>query len=243
MGKREKTYMKKWLALSLLLIATVAFGAKDPSKDNKISIRDSDSNGRPTFVTGELGKLGAGAADKAAKDFVKTQKDLLDLNGTEDFDTLSVQKDALGQTHVKLQEKIKGLPVFGGDFIVHSDANGNVFAINGRLGKDHDKLPRHPSVDAMTALDTAAGEAGIASFRIVSSPELMYAVNEKGNLYLAWMARIEYRSAEGPELDKILINAEDGHLLFTSAEYQRLKSRQTYSANNGTALPGTLRIS
>ena len=71
--------MKKLLAVALLMVATVAFG-KDPASDSKITIRNSDSNGAPTFVTGELGKLGAGAADAASKAVLKSQKDVLGLN-------------------------------------------------------------------------------------------------------------------------------------------------------------------
>ena len=84
--------MKKLLSAALLLTATLAF-AKNPT-ETKIKIHDQDGNGNPTFVTGDMGKLGPGSADKAAKDFLKSQKDLLDLAGSEDFDLRGVEKDA-----------------------------------------------------------------------------------------------------------------------------------------------------
>lgn len=234
--------MKKLLATALLLVATVAFG-KNPTSDSKITIRDTDSNGAPTWVTGEIGKLGAGNADAASKALLKSQKDLLGLNGTEDFDVTSVQRDALGQTHVKFQETLRGLPVFGGEYIVHSDANGNVFAINGHAGKDDARLARNPSIDSISALERATAEAGILSFRPLGPAMLTYVRNDKGNTFLAWMTRIEYTNADGPQVDKIFAEATEGFLIMRAPEYMYAKNRQTYTANNGTTLPGTLRIS
>src|SRR5688500_2714245 len=106
--------MKKLLSAALLLIATVAF-AKNPASESKINIKDSDAKGVPTFVTGELGQLGAGASSKAAKDFLKTQNALLGGAGTEDFEAIGTTKDNFGHTHVRLQERLRGLPVIGAE--------------------------------------------------------------------------------------------------------------------------------
>jgi Zn-dependent metalloprotease len=234
--------MKKLLSAALLLTATLAF-AKNPT-ETKIKIHDQDGNGNPTFVTGDMGKLGPGSADKAAKDFLKSQKDLLNLAGTEDFDLRGIEKDNLGQTHVKFQETLKGLPVFGAEYIVHSDASGNVVGMNGHLAKDDVKLSRNPSVDAVTATARAAAQAGIANWRALGASTLTYVINEKGNAFLAWMTRVEYVNASGPQIDKIFGDASNnGDLILTAPENKYLKSRQTYTANNGTTLPGTLKRS
>src|SRR5256885_6444658 len=121
--------MKRFLAVLVLLTATTAFAQKGVAPDASYKIKDQDPNGVPTVVTGDIGTLGAGAPDKAAKDFLKAQKHLLHQTGNEDFDATQVTRDSLGQTHVKFAEKIKGLPVFGAEYIVHSDANGKVFAM------------------------------------------------------------------------------------------------------------------
>src|SRR5687767_13670152 len=158
--------MKKVLIVLMLLIATVAIA------DSRI--KDEDSKGVPTFIAGDLGKLGTGNADKAAKDFLKAQKHLLPLTGGEDFDAASVSKDSLGQTHVKFQQKIRGLKVVGAEYIVHSDASGNVIAMNGRFVADKD-LPRNPTVDAWTAIERAAAQAEISNPRYgAGKPDLVY---------------------------------------------------------------------
>jgi vibriolysin len=230
--------MKKLISLAALLITTVAF-AKDPAANSKIKIQDQDSKGVPTFVTGELGSLGAGASDQAVKAFLKSQKDLLQMAGTEDFDVKSSKKDELGQSHVKFQEKLKGLPVVGAEYIVHSDSNGNVFAINGRFVADRD-LPRNPTIDSIMAIRTAATQLGAWDADIVDMPSLTYVVNEKSTAFLAWTAKISYKDGDGPELTQVYAEASGGNLVYWSGLYQRLKSRKVYTANNGSTLPGTL---
>ena len=232
--------MKKLIAILTFLCSTVAL-AKSPVADSKVKIHDQDPNGVPTFVTGELGSLGSGAKDKAAKDFLKAQRELLHMSGQEDFDAVASFTDHLGQTHIKFQEKYRGLPVVGAEYIVHADKNGNVTALNGRFVTGDEKLPRNASVDAYTAISNAAAQMGANFPAIVVSPELTYVVNEKSQAYLAYVATISYKDAEGPQMVRVYANATGtGDLLFSDSIYKRAKSRKVYSCNNGTSLPGTL---
>jgi vibriolysin len=230
--------MKKLISVAALLLATVAF-AKDPAPDSKIKIHGQDSKGVPTFVTGEIGSLGPNSNPQAARAFLKSQKDLLQMTGSEDFDTESTNTDSLGQTHTKFQQTLRGLPVVGAEYVVHSDRNGNVFAMNGRFAPDRN-LPRNPSIEAYLAVQTAAAQLGAWDASIVEVPRLTYVVNEKSNAYLAWTAKISFKDAEGPQLTQVYADATSGDLVYWSGLYQRLKSRKVYTANNGTSLPGTL---
>jgi vibriolysin len=231
--------MKKLIPLAALLFSTVLF-AKNPVADSKIKIHDQDSKGVPTFVTGELGSLGPGASDQSFKSFLKSQKDLLQMAGTEDFDVKSSKKDELGLSHVKFQEKLKGLPIVGAEYIVHADKDGNVFAINGRFVADRN-LPRNSSIDSVLAIRTAATQLGAWDADIVEIPSLTYVVNEKSSAFLAWTAKISYKDGDGPELTQVYADASgSGDLVYWSGLYQRLKSRKVYTANNGSTLPGTL---
>ena len=105
--------MKKVLATLIFLTATVAFAQKGTAPDASYKIKDQDQNGVPTFVAGDIGSLGAGTPDKAAKDFLKAQKHLLHQTGNEDFDATQITKDALGQTHVH-HDQIIGVRAQGG---------------------------------------------------------------------------------------------------------------------------------
>jgi Zn-dependent metalloprotease len=230
--------MKKLATVLLCLVSTVAL-AKSPVADSKITIHTSDAKGVPMFVTGELGHLGAGASDAASKAFLKSQKALLNMAGSEDFDTVSTTHDALGQTHVKFQETLRGLPVFGAEYVVHSDASGNVFAINGRFAADNN-LPRNPSMDATLATQRAASQlAGDARF--LGPVTLSYVVNEKSTAFLAWTVRVAYTDDGGrAQVSRIFADAATGDLVRWAPENKFAKSRKVYSANNGTTLPGTL---
>ena len=226
--------MKKLITVLLLLTATMAFAGTD--------IKDEDSKGVPTFVTGDLGKLTA-KNDKAAKDFLKAQKHLLPMTGNEDFDAVSTTGDNLGQTHIKFQQKIRGLKVVGAEYIVHADGNGNVFAMNGRFVADKD-LPRNPTVDAWSAIEKAVGQAGITNPKYAAGkPELLYVVNDKSNAYLTWSHVVSHTNEQGRNIDTIFADATSGDLVLIDSQIKHARNRQTYTANNGFTLPGTLVLS
>ena len=228
--------MKK-LAAILLLSATVAF-AKNPAQETKVHIKDVDPQGAPTFVTGELGQLAAGSAKKAAQEFLKAQKDLLKLTGSEDFEAVSETTDELGQKHVKLQQKLRGLNVVGAEYIVHTDASGKVIAMNGRVAADRN-LPRNPTLNGWSAIERAAAQAGIQNGTFGDKPELVYVVNERSNAYLAWTTTVSYDDGQ-EHLDILYADATNGDLVMQDAIIQHARNRRTYNGNNTSTLPGTL---
>lgn len=232
--------MKRVFAALLFLVTTAAL-AKSGTPNNGITIKDQDQKGAPTFVTGALGKLGNGKKDQAAKAFLKAQKELLHLAGSEDFDVLDTTTDSLGNSHVRMRESLRGLPVIGAEYLVHADAQGNVYAVNGRVTADTGD--RFPTMDAYSALMQAAGQRGAANPRWESGASLVWVVNEKSNAFLAWQATISYTGPQGQEVDVIYADAsgdDAGNLVLYQPKIQRLKNRKVYTANNGSALPGTL---
>ncbi len=113
--------------------------------------------------------------------------------------------------------------------------------LNGQFVPDQD-LPVNATADVWTALNRSAQQAGIADWTVTDSPELTYVVNPKGRTYLAWSVTVSYTDAEGPQMDRIFADASTGDLVARHPKIFRAKNRRTYSANNGTSLPGTLRI-
>jgi Zn-dependent metalloprotease len=219
------------LVVTLLLFATTALADAE--------VKDRDKKGVPTFVTGSVGKLTRNDA-AAAKEFLKAQKDLLKMTGTEDFEVLaSIPDEKLKQSHFKLRESLRGLPVIGAEYIVHADASGNVFAVNGRFVADKD-LPKKASVEASTALQTALTQLGITAPQFVQPAELVYVVTDQSDAYLAWRSTVAYRDKQGPQLDIIYADATNGNLVLRDPQYKRIKYRFTYSADNTWNLPGRL---
>jgi len=220
-------------------MATGAFAKNAAGPDSAFKIKDQDQKGVPTFVVGNLGQLGAGKPEKAAKEFVKMQKNLLHMIGTEDFDPKAVNVDSLGQVHVKLQQTLRGLPVVGAEYIIHVDNRNGVYAMNGRFAADVN-LPILPSQTPFNATQRAATQAGIRNWAPLGDTKLTYVVNEKSQAFLAWTVRASYVSDQGPEIDQIYADAITGDLVLRAPEYKRLRSRKVYSANNGGTIPGTL---
>jgi vibriolysin len=141
---------------------------------------------------------------------------------------------------VKFQQTIKGLPVFGAEYVVHSDAGGKVIAMNGRFEAADEKLPRNASMKSGNAMDRALAQAGLTGARVVDNPTLMYYVNEKSNAFLVWAFTVEYTDDRGPQRDLIFADSTSGDLDGKAPRYYYLKSRKVYTANNGTSLPGSL---
>ena len=228
--------MKKLLAI-FLLSATAAFA--NPVSESRVFVKNVDARGIPTFVIGQLGRLGAGSAEKASRDFLRAQTNLLQMDGFEDFEVIGTHRDELGQTHVRLQERLNGLPVIGAEYIVHSDAKGNVIAMNGRFANGRD-LPRNPTVDAWSALERATAQYGIENASFVDKPRLLYVVNERGTASLAWTATASYRENGFDVLDRIYADASSGDGVMRDAITQHARNRRTYNANYTENLPGTL---
>jgi Zn-dependent metalloprotease len=229
--------MKKLIGAMLLLTATVAFGQSD-IESKAVRTRHSDENGVPSFITGDLGRLPAGNAAAAAKTFIEARKGLLHAAGTERFEPLGTFTDDLGKTHVRLQERLNGLPVIGAEYIVHADGDGNVYAMNGRFTPDRD-LPSEPEMNGWSAIQRASEQAGITNGAYSKWPNLVYAVNERGNAFLAWQIEVAYTSANGEELDVLYADATTGDLVLHDAKYKRARNRITYNLNGSTTLPGT----
>lgn len=232
--------MKKLLAAVILLTATAAFGQRNNDAAEKMMrIERQPVRGGVEFIKGNLGRLPAGKPTFAAQAFMEEKKSLLQATPEETFEPIGEFSDDLGQTHVRLQQHLRGLPVVGAEYIVHSDRNGNVLAMNGRFTPGRD-LPRNATVDGWSAIERAAGQAGIENGSYSKWPTLTYVVNERGNAFLAWAVEVTYVDIEGEQRDTVYADATTGDLVLKAAHIQRARNRNTYTANNGTSLPGTL---
>lgn len=232
--------MKKLIAIALLLTATAAFGRNDVA--DKSNLKRTFVPGGTEYIEGNIGKLPPGQAKKAAKALLESKKDLLGLNRDDSFEAIGEFTDNLGQNHVRLQQRFRGLPVVGAEYIVHSDAARNVIGMNGRVALTND-LPRNPTKDGWSAIERAAAQAGIANAKYSDWPTLTYVVNERGNAFLAWTATAEYVGENGQEIDRLYADATSGDLVQSAPQIHRARNRATYNGNQSSSLPGTLVLS
>ena len=229
--------MKRTLVTMMVLLTAV--GAFAQERTFRAHRAQADENGVPTFVEGELGRLVGRDTGEAARNFLRGQKDVLQGTGTEDFEPVATVSDQFGQTHIRLQQRVNGLPVVGAEYIVHADSTGRVFAMNGRFSPDRG-LPRHAELSGWDAIERAIGQAGIQQPAYSGMPRLTYLANERGNTYLAYVVEASYVDVQGEQRDFIYADAITGDLLVRDAQIHRARNRNTHNGNNSTALPGTL---
>ena len=116
--------------------AYVAFAALGPAYAGQIRLRESGMyspgaiGGTPTrFVVASSERSDSEAS---AKDAVVALGERLGVKASvEDLRVRRADTDAAGRRHVRLQQLFGGILVDGRELIVHFDANGSVYEING----------------------------------------------------------------------------------------------------------------
>lgn len=124
--------------------------------------------------------------------------------------TRSVATDADGTTHVRLDRTFKGLPVVGGDLVVHTDRAG------GWKGVDAASTAvRVPSTTATVAPATAAATAArTVDFTVRSSTPTLAVYAMSGPARLAWKTQVDGVGAHGePAGTVVFVDARSGAVL------------------------------
>ncbi|HEV2853688.1 MAG TPA: M4 family metallopeptidase [Thermoanaerobaculia bacterium] len=233
--------MKYRISTTLLSLFLMAAGV---SAADSMKIVDRDAQGVPTFVSGSIGALPKGDRGRSAVTFLKSLvRESFGARGTEELAADRVRVDSLGKLHVRVQQRLNGLPVVGAELLLHADAaTGEVYAVNGRFVPDTG-LPRHPALAADKALATAYTEAGIQNPTVLEGPALTYVVDTaEGGACLAWSALVRYEDAAGEMIERIFADATIGGVAARHPRIFDVRNRETYTASNTTSLPGTLLI-
>lgn len=162
----------------------------------------------------------------------------LHLGAQEQLVPKSVLKDADGSVHTRYERTFAGLPVLGGDLVVHTAADG--------ASKGADKATEaRISVPSTTATRSAAsaktlalGRAkakGATSPTVTSSRKVVWAAS--GAPVLAWESVVGGLQEDGtPSRLHVISNGETGTKLF---EYQEIKTGVGNSEHSGKVDLGT----
>jgi len=125
---------------------------------------DERSN-RPVFVKGRLAEQLDLRDEGQVMGYMETVSRFFGLEPSRDgFSTRKSFSDQLGMNHARLQHLHRGVPVFGSEIFLHSDAAGALQLLNGQL-VDHLDIDVTPSLAADQALQTALQHLGPASYR------------------------------------------------------------------------------
>jgi bacillolysin len=126
---------------------------------------------------------------------------------------LKSNDDSLGYKHIKTQQIVKGIPVYGNEYIVHFNQNGEVYAINGKYdaaAKDT-KINKAHFIGEEKALNIAKGKVTFDKLEAPATTKLyLYNINnEYIPVYLVTLSFLY----PAPGNWQFFVNAETGAIV------------------------------
>jgi bacillolysin len=205
----------------------------------------------PYWVTGRIALSEfstAGPRKAQARDFWEEYGAVFGLaEPDEDLVLKSVTSDRLGMTHLRYEQRYRGLSVFGRQLLLHFDGRA-VTAVNGEVAAAID-VPTTPEVSGPAA-------AWIARLRLAklqpsstrSAPSPLIYVDEGERAHLSWRVTVATGRPHG--LWRVFVDALDGEVVVAYNDLHTVKNRATHTNGNDPdcntveaplcTLPGTL---
>jgi Zn-dependent metalloprotease len=158
----------------------------------------------------------------------------------------SAKRDRYGVTHLRYDQRYRGLPVFGRQLLLHLQ-NGEAIAANGQFA-DQISVPTTPKVSEAGAAWTASRHLPVRGRRSVAGKAtLLVHVSGLNRARLAW--RVSVASSEPFGLWNVFVDALDGDVLRAYNDLHTARDRITYTNANDSdcnqhgapacTLPGT----
>nr|WP_223242020.1 M4 family metallopeptidase [Streptomyces sp. CBMA123] len=157
----------------------------------------------------------------------------LALGGQEQLVAKDVVVDADGTRHLRYERTLAGLPVLGGDLVVHQKADGSTTAVDKAVGAELALPSLTPQIPADKAAAQATGavqstvgitvdedEAPLTAVHQTGKAELVVWATD-GNPRLAYRTTVEGERADGtPSRQLLVTDAASGQVLSTHEEVQ-----------------------
>lgn len=189
------------------------------------------------------------APEDAARTFLSTYGKLFGITNQKQELAVMREKTIDGnRSFIRFQQKHNGIPVLGGELNVQTDSGKNIISANGKVlpGLAVDVTPKISAADAIEkAIAVVAKTHSIdASELSASSPELWIynpIMLKPARSFNALVWRMDVTPNRLlPIRELVLVDAHTGIVALHFNQIPHAKNRLTYTANNGTSLPGTL---
>jgi vibriolysin len=207
-----------------------------------IASHAGSASAAPVWERGDnLGRISTGASIDAEATEIARAKVGAQIG---ELKAASRRVDQLGKNHIRLRQEIDGKPVFGADLVVHAEADGRVYLVNGRYVKPK-AVAKQAKLNADQAIAAAAATLGLGDYSLLDAPELSYAVGFDGEtIHLAWRTLVEYRAGDRVARDYIYADALTGAVAAVDPTIHYAKVWRTYDAQraayNSASIPGVL---
>ncbi|GAA2509666.1 hypothetical protein GCM10010435_87840 [Winogradskya consettensis] len=176
------------------------------------------------------------ASGKAAA-LVAGRPAYLHAGGSETFQQRQVVSSA-GHQYVSYERSYKGVPVSGGDFVIVTDAAGQVEYTSVAQSSPLGDLSTTPKVSQAAALATAKKQ--LASVTGVEGTKLVIVKDEGRAATLAWESTMTGTSAEGPSRLSVAVDAVTGKVVKTTEHVMDVSGTGTGWINGSVTLNTTL---
>lgn len=191
---------------------------------------DRADDGVPYFVHGTLGI--AGGPIRELRDVDAAMSAALPEIGraigvpADQLFATRLDHDELGMTHIRYAQRAQGLPVIGGDVIVHLAADGTIRSVtNG--ARDASGMATTPQISSSVAADVARAKTPNAT--TTTAPDLVYVItNGEGDLRFAWRTDVSGSMVH----DTVFVDAISGEVVARHPHIQPTKSRTIFSGGD-----------
>lgn len=172
------------------------------------------ADARPQVGAALQATMSDGQAAARALTLLEARADDLGLtNVREELSLRSVTRDPLGQFHVRLDQQIRGIPVFGSQIIVHMDGRGTFRGVTDALTPVTGLPSLRAKISPFGALKTA-----LADFARGTSAhpdiELTLFEDRDGDLFLTYRVSLTDIESEDPKEHVYFISAHTGRVIF-----------------------------
>ncbi len=157
--------MKRKILLALTLVFLLLSTSISLSSPQE-KITWSKLHGTPEFISGQLTQPSTEKAEGVVFKYLNKNKEKFkfgESDSKQSFQVISIEKDKLGYTFLRLQQVYKGIPVFGSTQTAHVNQDGVLTSISGaavpNLDK-HDKLKLDKKINKNDAIKNAQADLG-----------------------------------------------------------------------------------
>jgi bacillolysin len=148
---------------------------------------------------------------------------------TSDFELMRTKTDELNKVHTKFRQTINGIPVWGGEAIIHLNQDGSVRAITDNF-KDAISVGTEPGLTAEAAVAIARQSFGTSETRAPQTDLWIYRGSDRDHLvYRVQFEKID--QSKETAMPVYFVDSQTGEVVFHYDNLQTAMGGSQYSGN------------